>query len=258
MQNLNAAPTTPHPPFPVKFNAYELAVERFRWTTDEYYRAAELGVFEGRHVELIEGDIMLKTDHDRFTHYNGEGEPPRFQWTSDLYDRLAEAGVFEGKRIELIEGEIVEMAPMGPRHFVTINLVAELLTSVFGKGFFVSSQNQLDVDKRSQPEPDIAVLTGSPRDYVGGHPKTLVLAVEVADSSIKRDRLYKTKLYAKAGIEDYWIVNLADNCVEVYRKPVNDPELGFIYLENSVFGEDESVSPLAKPGAKIAVADIMP
>lgn len=258
MQNLNTVITTPHPPFPVKFDTEELAAERFRWTVAEYYRAAELGVFDGRHVELIKGDIILKTDLDEFADNNGEGDPPRFQWTSVLYNRLAEAGVFEGKRVELVEGEIIEMAPMGPRHFVTINLVAELLTSVFGKGFFVSSQNQLDVDKRSQPEPDIAVLTGSPRDYIAGHPKSLVLAVEVADSSIQRDRLYKTKLYAKAGIEDYWIVNLTDNCLEVYRKPVNDAELGFVYLEKSVLGEDESVSPLAKPGAAIKVADILP
>jgi Uma2 family endonuclease len=257
MRNLTVA-TTPHPAFPAQFSTDEIEPERFRWTTDEYYRAAELGVFEGRHVELIDGDIMLKTDHDRLTDYNGEGEPPRFQWTSDQYNLLGEAGVFDGKRVELVEGEIIEMAPMGPRHFVAINLVAEVLTSVFGKGFFVSSQNQLDVDKRSQPEPDIAVLKGSPRDYVGGHPKTLVLAVEVADSSIQRDRIYKTKLYAKAGIEDYWIVNLADNCLEVYRKPVNDVELGFVYLEKSVLGEDESISPLAIPDAAISVADILP
>lgn len=257
MQNLTL-PSNPYPAFPVQFSADEIQAERFRWTKDEYYRAAELGVFEGRHVELIDGYIMLKTDHDRFTDYNGEGEPLRFQWTSDQYNLLGEAGVFDGKRVELIEGEIMEMVPMGPRHFVTINLVAEVLSSVFGKGFFVSSQNQLDVDKLSQPEPDIAVLKGSPRDYVGGHPKTLVLAVEVADSSIQRDRVYKTKLYAKARIEDYWIVNLADNCVEVYRNPVNDPELGFVYLEESVFGEDESVSPLAKPGSVVRVADILP
>ena len=257
MQNLTVS-ATPNPSFPVKFIANEIESERFRWTTGEYYRATELGVFEGRHVELIDGDIMLKTDHDRFTDYNGEGEPPRFQWTSDQYNLLAEAGVFDGKRVELIEGEIIEMAPMGPRHFVSINLVAEVLSSVFGKGFFVSSQNQLDVDKRSQPEPDIAVLKGSPRDYVGGHPKTLVLAVEVADSSIQRDRVYKTKLYAKAGIEDYWIIHLADNCVEVYRKPVNDTELGFIYLEKNIFNENESVSPLAKTGSVVRVADILP
>lgn len=257
MQNLNTI-STPHPPFAVELDQDELAAERFRWTADEYYRAGTLGVFEGRHVELIEGDVVIKTDHEELVDYNGDDVLPRLRWTKDLYYRLADGGVFEGKRVELIDGEIIEMAPMGPSHFVTINLVAELLTSAFGAGFFVSSQNQLDVDDRSQPEPDIAVLLGSPRDYIGGHPKTLVLAVEVSDSSIRNDRLYKTILYAKAGIEDYWIVNLTDNCVEVYRKPTTGEETGPAYLERSVFGEDESFSPVAKPAALIKVADILP
>src|SRR5688572_235503 len=106
MQNLDTI-TTPRPPFPAEVGADELAAERFRWTADEYYRAADVGVFEGRHVELIYGDILIKTDHEEVPGFNREDEPPRFRWTSDLYNRLAEAGVFEDKRVELIEGEIV-------------------------------------------------------------------------------------------------------------------------------------------------------
>lgn len=147
---------------------------------------------------------------------------------------------------------------MGPLHATAIDLVAEFLRDAFGKGYFVRVQAPVDVGAVSQPEPDIVVLIGSPRDYRGKHPKTPTLAVEVADSSIQRDRLYKTKLYAKVGIEDYWIINLADNCVEVYRKPMNDADLGFVYLEKRIFCEDELISPLAKPEGKIAVADIIP
>lgn len=191
---------------------------------------------------------------------NGSREfaPKHYLWSSDEYYRIARLGVFEGKRVELIEGEIIEMAPMGTDHFVGINLVAELLRSIFGKGFFISTQNQLDVDEHSQPEPDVAVLKGNPRDYVKGHPKTLVLAVEISNSSLSLDRDVKPRLYAKAGIEDYWVVNLQDRCVEVYRKPTKDPNLGFIYAERTVYGEDQSFSPLAKPGSKIKVADILP
>ena len=77
-------------------------------------------------------------------------------------------------------------------------------------------------------------------------------------SSISLDREIKTRLYAKAGIEDYWIVNINEKCVEVYRKPFNDPEKGFIYREQAVFGADQSISPLAKPEVLIKVADILP
>lgn len=236
----------------------ELPTERFCWTTDEYYRAAELGVFEGRHVELIKGDIIVKTDIDRHAkQYNGV-EPPRFRWTSDQYYLLADAGLFGETRVELIEGEIIQMAPMGPIHATAIDLVAEFLRDVFGKGYFVRVQAPVNVDAASQPEPDIAVLIGSPRDYKCEHPKTPALAVEIADSSIQQDRLTKSKLYAKAGIEDYWIVNLVDSCIEVYRKPTGDTKGGHVYMDRSVFGEDESLSPLAKPKSKIMVKDILP
>lgn len=256
MQSLNTI-STPHPPFPVGLDLDELAAERFRWTADEYNRAAELGVFEGRHVELIYGDILIKTDRGGVPGFNGDDEP-RFRWTSNLYYRLADGGVFEGKRVELIKGEIIEIAPMGPIHATAIDLVAEFLRDVFGKGYLVRVQTPIDVDTLTQPEPDIVVLIGSPRDYKSKHPKSPILAVEIADSSIRKDRLFKTNLYSKAGVEDYWIINLAENSVEVYRRPHNDAKQGHIYLERFVCGENESLSPLAKPEAKIKVADILP
>ncbi len=189
---------------------------------------------------------------------SAESAPKHLRFTSDEYNRLAELGVFEGKRVELIEGELIEMAPMGPHHAVSTVLAADVLRAIFVKGFFISSQNQLDVDERSQPEPDVAVVKGSPRDYVEFHPRTLVLAVEVADSSLDFDRDVKSRIYAKAGIEDFWIVNLKDRCVEVFRRPVEDPNLGLIYSERVVFGEDKAFAPLAKPKSKIKVADLLP
>ncbi|NOT46182.1 MAG: Uma2 family endonuclease [Acidobacteria bacterium] len=256
MQNLKTI-STPHPPFPAVFDPDELAAERFRWTVDEYYRASELGVFDGRHVELVQGDILIKTDHEEVPGFNGEDEP-RFRWTSDLYYQLADGGVFEGKHVELINGEIIEMAPMGPIHATAIDLVAEFLRGVFGKGYLVRVQAPIDVDTLTQPEPDIVVLIGSPRDFKRGHPKSPILAVEIADSSIRKDRVFKAKLYAEAGIEDYWIVNLAESCVEVYRRPNTDADQGHIYLECFVCAESESLSPLARPDASIKVADILP
>lgn len=184
--------------------------------------------------------------------------PKQFLWTSDEYYRAAELGFFNGRRVELIEGEIIEMAPMGSLHATGITLLAELLRGVFESGHFVRTQGPLDVDENSQPEPDIAVVQGSPRDYSSGHPKTLLLAAEVSVSSLTLDRGVKARLYAKAGVQEYWIVNLRDRCVEVYRNPIEDPNLGFVYAERNIAGEDQFVSPLAKPKAKIKVADILP
>ncbi len=184
--------------------------------------------------------------------------PQQIRWTSDEYYRLAELGFFEGKRVELIEGEIFTMAPMGSSHATGIAILGELLRESFGKGYFVRIQLPLDVDDSSQPEPDVAVLAGSPREYAKAYPKTVVLAAEVSNSSLGLDRNVKARLYARSSVQEYWIVNLQAPCLEVYRKPVDDPNLGFIYSERTVIGEHQSISPLAKPKLKIKVADILP
>jgi Uma2 family endonuclease len=92
--------------------------------------------------------------------------PKQFHWTSDEYYRIAELGVFEGKRVELIEGEIIEMAPMGSIHATGLSLVNEVLREHFRQGFHIRSQAPLDVDDFSQPEPDVGVVKGVPRDYL--------------------------------------------------------------------------------------------
>ena len=137
-------------------------------------------------------------------------------------------GFFEGKRVELIEGEIIEMAPMGSPHATGIGLLAELLRETFGKGFHLRTQAPLDVSDISQPEPDVALFRGGIRDFSLAHPKTALIVAEVSNSSLSLDRTIKSGLYARRSIEEYWILNLKDRCLEVYRRPVEDPNLGFI------------------------------
>ena len=120
-------------------------------------------------------------------------------------------------------------------------------------------QLPLAMDLYSAPEPDIAVVRGSPRDYRDAHPSSAVLVIEVADATLQQDRERKGSLYARAGISDYWIVNVPDRCVEVYRDPAPAPDTayGWAYRMKHVFATGEQVAPLASPEARIAVSDLL-
>jgi Uma2 family endonuclease len=186
------------------------------------------------------------------------GAPKPFRWTITEYYQMGELGFFDGKRVQLIRGEIIEMAPMKSPHATSLQLAFALLVKIFKKGFAVRQQLPLSFSKTDEPEPDLAVVDGSVRDYANTHPKTARLVVEVSDSTLRFDRKNKAELYAENKIEEYWIVNVKDRCVEVYRRPVSDKSLGNAYTEIFVAREGESVSPLAMPKAKIKVTDILP
>jgi len=191
-------------------------------------------------------------------HSDANGTPKTVRWTRNQYYRMAELGFFKGKQVELINGEIIEISPMKPAHATAVRLFLDVLRNIFGNGFVVDSQLPLSLGKADEPEPDIAVVKGNSPDFSESHPKTAELIVEVADSSLNFDRAKKASLYAENKINEYWILNLKNRCLEVYRRPTKDKNLGFIYTEIYVAGEDETVSPLTKPKAKIKVLDILP
>jgi Uma2 family endonuclease len=191
------------------------------------------------------------------THASGT-EPRR--WTRAEYDRMIEHGLLgEDDRVELIDGEILTMAPQGTRHAGTIRLVQNVLGSVFGHEH-VGVQLPFALDPASEPEPDLAVVPGSPRDYLDAHPETALLVVEVADTTLAFARRSKGSLYARAGIAEYWIVNVSDGVLEVYRQPVEDPSAryGFAYRDTRVVHAGDRVVPLAAPDAEIPVAELLP
>ena len=200
-------------------------------------------------------------------------EPPKIVWNKDEYYRLADLGFFNGKRVELIEGEIFvkyeytkfdegeyEMSAMSSLHFSGVNVAAEVLREIFEKKYFVSVQCPINMGERSEPEPDISIIKGSARDFKKAIPKTAALIIEISDTSLIYDRSKKASLYARAAIQDYWIVNLKDRRVEIYRRPIKDETAfyGFSYGEIQIYTEKDSISPLAAPDAKIKVADILP
>ncbi|MBI5628931.1 MAG: Uma2 family endonuclease [Candidatus Rokubacteria bacterium] len=182
-------------------------------------------------------------------------------WRRVEYERLIETGfVQRGDQIELLGGQLIVAEPQGSGHYATIRAVEDALRSVFGRGWEVRGQGPLALDEESEPEPDVAVVPGSFRDYVDGHPSRPVLLVEVSESSLAVDRDHKGSLYARAGLADYWIVNLVDRVLEVYRGPGPDSSASFGWRYGSVeiLGREASVSPLALRDAHIRVADLLP
>jgi Uma2 family endonuclease len=183
------------------------------------------------------------------------------RWKRVEYERLIESGFFQpGDPVELVGGQLIVAEPQGSRHFAAIQAVEEALRAAFGPGWDVRGQGPLALDDESEPEPDVAVVPGSFRDYVAEHPSRPVLVIEVSESSLALDRDHKGSLYARAGLVDYWIVNLIDRVLEVHREPTPDPAAAFAwhYQSVEVFGPEASVSPLASPGAHIRVADLLP
>src|SRR5262249_22795353 len=145
------------------------------------------------------------------------------RWTKAEYHTMGELGWFEDQHVELLDGEIVEMPVPGNPHCVSTDNVAEVLRHVFPKDrCWVRMQMPLDLGLDPEPLPDVAVAAGPKSSYTS-HPTTVLLVVEVSDSTLSIDRGRKAALYARAGLADYWIVNLADRRLEVYRRPIADP-----------------------------------
>ena len=186
---------------------------------------------------------------------------PLWRMPRSRYDRLVEAGLL-GKqdRVELLDGLLVVREPQGQRHATAVGLVRAALEKAFGRAYHLREEKPIALDERSEPEPDIAVVAGRIRDYATAHPSRPVLVVEVADTSLALDRLRKAGLYARAGIPDYWVVNLIDDTLEVNREPVAapDPPGEWAYASARILRRSARVTPLAAPRARIRVAALLP
>jgi Uma2 family endonuclease len=183
------------------------------------------------------------------------------RWTRVEYDRLIEYGVFnEDEHVELLDGLLVVGEPQGSRHSAALVAIQDVLRAAFGAGFHVRPQLPIALDDLSEPEPDAVVVRGKPWDYRRAHPTTPLLVVEIAVSSLAIDRRLKGALYARAGVTDYWVVNLRDEVVEVYRQPARTRgnRRGRKYRSIRLLRRGAWIAPLAMPKARIAVADLLP
>ena len=187
----------------------------------------------------------------------GDAITDRRIWTRDEYYRMVEQGILApDEKTELIEGEIYrKLSPMRAPHSVVVHRVARILTAIFEPAFYVQSQVPATFSEISEPEPDVYVARGFEEDYEERHPgpSDIVLAVEVSDKTLHIDRSRKATLYADYGIEEYWIVNLVDRQLEVFREPENGR-----YKSIVPYNETATISPLAVPNHVIEVRHIFP
>ena len=177
-------------------------------------------------------------------------------WTRDEYYKMADAGILKpGERTELIDGEIIlKMSPMKRPHAVAIGKVKQVLETAFGDACYVASQLPLTLNTGAEPEPDALVVAGEPDDYIDHPtPQEALLLVEVSDSTLSYDLGRKAGLYARAGITDYWVLDLKTRTLTVHRIPGSAG-----YGDVQIFAEEESVSPLSAPTASVPVSALLP
>jgi Uma2 family endonuclease len=188
--------------------------------------------------------------------------PPRTRrWTREEYYSMADAGLIPSDaHVELIEGEIITMSPRRSAHMTAVTLTGDLLRDVFGQAYTIRIQGPLSISRYSEPEPDVAVAAGSARDYAEHHPATALLIVEVSDTTLDYDRTTKASLYARADIQEYWVLNLIDRQLEVHRhpEPMDAQAFGYGYGDIRVFDASEAVAPMAAPERPVKVADLLP
>jgi Uma2 family endonuclease len=173
------------------------------------------------------------------------------------YHRMGEIGILrEDDPFELIEGEIVEMNAIGGPHIGAVIALNRLFSRLVPDDVLVSPQNPLRLDARNEPEPDLVLLRPRVDAYRSDQPplaKDAMLVIEVSDGSLRYDREVKVPLYARHGIPEMWIVDLAAGEIELCRAPTEGA-----YTDISRAGRGTTVAPLALPEARIAVADVVP
>ena len=214
-----------------------------QFTVDDYYRLGEIGVIgPDERTELLEGTIYWK-----------EPATPK-KFTVEDYYRLGETGMIgPDERTELLEGVIYPMEPIGPFHGGVNDSLAEYFWELSKGRWTVRVQNSIRLSDVSEPQPDIALVAKASHGYKRRHPKPaeVYLVIEVADSSVDTDRRLKLPLYSRSGIGEYWIVNLRDEVVEVYREPNSRG-----YAVTILHKDGDQISPAKFPDVKVDVAEI--
>jgi Uma2 family endonuclease len=179
---------------------------------------------------------------------------PRHRLTRDEYYRLGEAGILgEDDRVELLDGQLVDMSPIGPRHAIVVDALAELLIMAVAGRAGVRVQHPIALDALTEPQPDIALVRRPWHRYPDAHPQPedVFLLIEVDDTSLETDRGAKLELYARAGIREFWIVDLTTNGVFVHRQPRGDKYDAVMRVEPPGVLEVEALPGVAIPAGSL-------
>jgi Uma2 family endonuclease len=166
------------------------------------------------------------------------------------YEALVEQGLFDDSRVELLFGSLVDVSPQGPLHAAIIARLTRRLAQQLPSTMQLRVQSPLALSDDSEPEPDIAVVPEA--DYTSSHPTRAVFVIEVAETSLQKDRVVKAGLYATAGVDEYWLVNLSDKEVEVNRQP-----RGGRYEQVDVLRPSVELSPHAFPAVRFTVGELV-
>ncbi len=177
------------------------------------------------------------------------------RFSVEEYHLMSAAGVFErNERVELVRGVIRQMSPKGRRHVIAVSKATELFVLALTGRARVYVQDPMTSERlHSEPEPDLCIVSNPDPQTYGTPEARPLLVVEVSDSSLDYDRTEKLSLYADAGIPEYWIVNLVDDVVEVFR----DLAAG-TYRSHTTAGCEDSIQPLAWPDLEIKISDLLP
>ena len=207
-------------PQPLRLATLRLRSPLFAWQRRSFARAWVPCVQLVPRVALHVIGVLYRRERQAYRAPVPQSAEPFEGYCAERYFEMAKEGLIApDERSELLEGMIVAMVPQAPLHAAAVRRVDRALRKVLGDDVLISVQLPLIASARSVPEPDVAVLSGSEADYVGHHPTTALLVVEVADRSLSQDRLTKAAIYTRAGVADYWIVNLRDGIVEWYSAP---------------------------------------
>lgn len=184
--------------------------------------------------------------------------PRRVRFTRAQYYDMDERGYFDGKRVERLRGEIVEMSPINWSHVLSVGNIADALRVAFAGLGWVNEQNPLALTD-SDPQPDVAVYPGQRRNFTA-HPTAAdaLLVVEVADSSLDVDTTVKVELYAEDGIREYWVADLVNSQLLVFRDPGPIAAGGHTYHTRLTLSPTDTIAPLAAPSQSVRVADLLP
>ncbi len=175
-------------------------------------------------------------------------------WTRADYSQMAEAGVFHpDERVELINGEILTMTPQRSQHAALISIVDEHLRTTFGLDYLIRIQMPIALGDDSEPEPDLAIVPGRPHAYLTHYPTTALLIVEIADTTLNYDRHTKARLYATYHIPEYWILNVQEDHLEIYRAPEHGT-----YHATKILQRGETICPLFANQSAVIVTDLLP
>lgn len=177
-------------------------------------------------------------------------------WNVSEYHYLGEKGILHPEeKIELIEGQLIKMSPKGTLHTAATRRIAKTLTNLLVNKAAIYTQDPIELNDNSEPEPDVSVVKIDPNDYVTHHPQTeeIYLIIEVADSSLEYDCEIKAKLYAKSGIKDYWVIDVRERKLHLFRKPQKTG-----YETKEILSEIDSVTPLNFAELSIKISELLP